>query len=270
MKKFFLVIILFFSSSLLLLAHEFWLQPDKFIFKTGELIKVKFLVGENFAGENWSGNNQSVNSLQLYFPNASDDLADRIGEATGDSLQFAIYEEGTFLLTYNSTNKFIELEPKKFHEYLTEDGLNNAMDYRATYNEKDSSGREYYQRSVKTIFQVGDKKTNLFKKQTSLPLDIIPLQNPYDLKEDTAASTLTAKILFQKKPLVNQLIIVWHRLNGKTIKKEYRSNEMGQISFPVIPTGRWMISTVKMERIANDPKVQWQSYWGSCTWGYEE
>ena len=271
MKKVFLIIILFFSSSLFLLGHEFWLHPDKFIFKTGEPIKIKFLVGENFEGENWSGNNQSIKSLQLLFPSASDDLADRIGVAPGDSLQFSIYEEGTFLLTYNSTNKFIELEPKKFHEYLTEDGLNNAIDYRATHNENDSFGREYYQRSVKTIFQVGDKKTNLFKKQTNLPLDIILMQNPYDLKnEDTSVNMVAAKIFFQKKPLVNQKIIVWHRLKGRTIKEEYRSNDLGQISFPVIPTGRWMISTVKMERIANDPKVQWQSYWGSCTWGYEE
>ena len=270
MKKVFLFIILFFSSSLLLLAHEFWLHPDKFIFKTGEPIKIKFLVGVNFEGGNWSGNNQSIKSLQLHFPSASDDLADRMGAAPGDSLQFSIYEEGTFLLTFNSTNKFIELEPKKFHEYLTEDALNNAIDYRATHNEKDSSGREYYQRSAKTIFQVGDKKTNLFNKQTNLPLDIIPLQNPYDLKEDVSVTTLTAKIFFQKKPLVNQQIIVWHRQNGHTIKEEYRSNELGQISFPVIPTGRWMISTVKMERTANDPKAQWQSYWGSCTWGYEE
>ena len=270
MKKFFFLIILFFSSSLLLLAHEFWLHPEKFIFKTGEPIKIKFLVGENFEVENWSGNNQSIKSLQLHFPNANDDLADLIGAAPGDSLQFSIYEEGTFLLTCNSTNKFIELEPKKFYEYLAEDGLNNAIDYRAAHNEIDSFGREYYQRSVKTIFQVGDKKTNLFKRQTNLPLDIIPLQNPYDLKEDTSVTTLTAKILFQKKPLVNQQIIVWHRQNGHTIKEKYRSNEQGQISFPIIPAGRWMISTVKMERMAKDPKVQWQSYWGSCTWGYEE
>jgi hypothetical protein len=30
-----------------------------------------------------------------------------------------------------------------------------------------------------------------------------------------------------------------------------------------------MISTVKMERLENDPRANWQSYWGSCTWGYQ-
>ena len=81
---------------------------------------------------------------------------------------------------------------------------------------------------------------------------------------------LNVKVLFQKKLLSNQSVIVWHRLNNKTIKEEYKTNEMGQIKFPVSATGRWMVSTVKMERILNDPKVQWQSYWGSCTWGYEK
>lgn len=269
MKKFLLILILFLSSSLFLTAHEFWLHPNKFIFKTGDLINVQFLVGENYEGENWSGNNKSIKSLQLHLPNVTDDLSDRISDSTGGSLQFAIYEEGTYLLSYNSTNKFIELEPKKFLEYLTEDGLQNAIDYRAANNETDSTGREYYQRSVKTIFQVGAKKTSLYKKQTNLPVDIIPLQNPYDLTESNPRPVLTAKILFQKKLLANQLVIVWHRLNNKTSKQEYTTDALGQVSFPVTPNGRWMISTVKMERIANDPKAQWQSYWGTCTWGYE-
>ena len=30
-----------------------------------------------------------------------------------------------------------------------------------------------------------------------------------------------------------------------------------------------MVSTVKMIRLENDAKANWQSYWGSCTWGYQ-
>ncbi len=268
MKQFFLTLFFFFSSSILLFSHEFWLHPTKFIYQPGELITIKLLVGENYEGENWSGTSKSIENLQLHFPGTTDELSQKIGETPGDSLQFSIYEEGTCLLSYHSTNKFIELEAEKFNEYLKEDGLQNATDYRLAHHETDSVGREYYQRSVKTIFQVGTKKTSLYKKQTSLPLDIIPLQNPYELTKGSS-STLTVKVLFQKKILTNQLVVVWHRLNGKTIKEEYKTNESGQLSFTVSSDGRWMVSTVKMERITNDSKVQWQSYWGSCTWGYE-
>ncbi len=270
MKKFILSTAAIFFTSLLLLAHEFWLHPNKSIFQPGDLINIKFLVGENFEGVNWSGNYKSIKSLELHFTKVTDDLAEHISDSTGDSLQFAIYEEGTYMLSYNSVNKFIELDPTKFLDYLKEDGLQNAIDYRIANNETDSFGREYYQRSVKTIFQVGTQTTAVNKKETNLPLDIIPLQNPYELKDAGVIPSISIKVLFQKKLLTNQRIIVWHRLNDQTIKSEYTTDEKGQIRFPLSLDGRWMISTVKMERLSDDSTAQWQSYWGSCTWGYEK
>lgn len=50
--------------------------------------------------------------------------------------------------------------------------------------------------------------------------------------------------------------------------KELSTDSKGELSIDVEPGGRWMISTVKMVRLQNDPKAQWQSYWGSVTWGY--
>ncbi|HEU4860381.1 MAG TPA: hypothetical protein VFT15_11110 [Chitinophagaceae bacterium] len=48
-----------------------------------------------------------------------------------------------------------------------------------------------------------------------------------------------------------------------------RTDSNGEIFFPVNTRGKWMISTVKMERLADNPVCDWQSYWGSLTWGYE-
>lgn len=266
MRRLFLLLLLL-SLPPLLSAHEFWLHPNKFIYQWGERINVKLLVGENYEGELWSGDYSSIESLQLHLLDATDDLSSQIDTAKGDSLEFSIYDEGTYMVTYQSKNKFIELAPAKFHEYLKEDGLFNALEYRNSHNENDSNGREYYQRSVKTLFQVGTKTTNLYKKETKLPLDIIPLQNPYDLKRNTEG-TLSFKVLFQKKPLPNQLIKIWNRNGATTTKIELTTDANGLINFPLQTTGRWMVSTVKMERV-NEEGVDWQSYWGSVTWGYE-
>jgi uncharacterized GH25 family protein len=75
-------------------------------------------------------------------------------------------------------------------------------------------------------------------------------------------------VLFNKQPLSNQLIKIWHRVNGQTVKEEMHTNEKGEISFTISTTGKWMVSTVNMIRLQNDT-AQWQSYWGSCTWGYQ-
>ena len=115
------------------------------------------------------------------------------------------------------------------------------------------------------IVQVGALKTPVYKKQTTLPVDIIPLSHPYQLND---GDTLTVKILFKGEPLVNTKIRTWHKLPGTVIDTSLMSNEKGEISFPVSTTGEWMVSCVTIMRHSDDPKAQWQSYWGSLTWGY--
>lgn len=264
-KKVFLAFI-FLTIISSLLAHEFWLSPDKYIYKRGEKINVRFLVGENFEGENWKGNKENVQSLKLYYGGVNDDLSKYISDNRGDSLELTMLDEGTNLIAFNSTNTFIEIEAPKFHEYLLEDGLLNAIEYRKVNNETDSVGRELYQRSAKTLIQVGTKKDNTNSLATELSIDIIPLSNPYSLKP---MDTLNVKIFFNEHPVSNTLVKIWHHNNGKTIKTDLTSNESGEIKFPVTTTGKWMVSIVKMIRLENDPRAQWQSYWGSLTWGYQ-
>lgn len=268
MKKALISILLFLSVSLIT-AHEFWLEPEKFQYNWGERINLRLFVGENFEGSNWTGTKSSIQALQLHLSDATDDLSGYIDSAAGDSLQFAIYDPGTYMISFHSNNKPITLEPAKFLEYLKEDGLDNAIAYREAHQETDSMGREYYQRSVKTLIQVGEQTSNVYKKATTLPLDIIPLDNPYDIKKGQGSREVRFKVLFQQKPLANQLMKIWQRRLGETIKTELRTDANGQLSIPVSPAGKWMVSTVKMERIEGNTEAQWQSYWGSCTFGYQ-
>jgi len=265
MKKliyFFTLITLF----TLLSAHEFWLNPEKFIYKRTEKVNIRFLVGENFDGENWKGNNERITSLKIYYGGVSDDLSAVITGAEGDSIEYIMVDEGTNLVAFNSNNSFIEMEPSKFNEYLLEDGLLNALEYREKNNEMGCNGREFYQRCAKTLLQVGDVKDQTSGIITSMPIDIIPSSNPYQLKNK---ELFRARIFYKKSPLTNTLVKIWHRKNNKTKKIELRSDANGEIVFPVIVSGKWMISTVKMERLPDNPVCEWQSYWGSLTWGYE-
>ena len=264
MKK--LICLFFIFCFLSVTAHEFWLQPDKFIYKKGETANIKFKVGENFEGENWSGDKTKVKSLKLYQLNSFSDISSLVSDKKGDSIFLPLQNEGTMVIAYNSLNSFIKLEPAKFNAYLKEDGLTDAITYRRQHNETDSTGHEFYQRSVKTIIQVGKQRDSTSNQTTDLPLDIIPLKNPYSLKQ---GDTLTIKILFQKKPLVNHKIRVWQKQKNLLANPELITDKNGEIKFPVSLNGHWMVSTVQMVHLDNEAKANWQSYWGSCTWGYE-
>lgn len=266
MKLKYLFFILFFLFLFPVFAHEFWLEPQQYIFSRGEEINIRFRVGEHFSGDNWKGNREKVNDLRLYYGDVVDSsLSSSITDEKGDSLQFSLFEEATVMVCFNSINNYIELDSAKFTEYLNEDGLTNALEYRKEHHETDSMGREFYQRSVKTILQVGANKTDVYKKQTSLPIDIIPLSHPYTI---TGKQMMKVKVLFNNVPLANHKIVVWHKLPGGVTDSSYTSNTNGEINFAVEPNGEWMVSGVTMVRLNNDAKAQWQSYWGSCTWGY--
>ncbi len=262
-KSFLLILVCLFTAPLL--AHEFWLQPQQFLFSAGDEINIRFQVGEKFAGNNWKGSYQKVKDIRLYYVDVTDDLSGALTDDEGDSLQFSMFEEGTAMITFNSINSSIQLNAKEFNAYLEEDGLNGAIEYRKNHNETDSSANELYQRSVKTIVQVGSKKTDVFKAQTNLPLDLIPQSNPYTIGNN---QTMNMKVLFMGKPLANVKMKTWQRIAGNISDSSYITNEKGEFSFPVNTAGEWMVSCVHMIRLDNNSDAQWQSYWGSVTWGY--
>lgn len=261
-----LITILLLLTCTALGSHEFWLEPQRFVLKKGEVVLLKFKVGENFEGENWKGNSASVQSLKLYYANIQDDLESLItNETDGDSLSLQFYDEGSALVAYQSANKHIELEPAKFLEYLKEDGLTNAIEFREKNGETDSTGRENYMRCAKTLFQIGATKDEVHKKYCAMPLEFVPTLHPYLLRKD---QPMSFRLLSRGKPLPDALVKVWHRLNGKTTKVECTTNKDGLVEFPITFAGKFMISSVQMERIENEANAQWQSYWATFTWGY--
>lgn len=245
-------------------ANEFWLQPQKFIYKRGETINIRFRLGQQFQGHNWFGNASRITSLRFYMANIKDDLSANMSLYQGDSLQLAMFDEGTAMVTFQSTNSFVKMKANYFNEYLAKDALSDAIAYRKENNDMQKAGKEFYQRSAKTLFQVGLKMNNCYRLTTSLPLDIIPQSNPYAIRNNQA---MAVRVLFNKKPFKNQCVRLWHRVNNKTVLKDFRTNASGIFTFRLQKAGRFMISAVAMTHLEKG-KADWQSYWGSLTWGY--
>lgn len=255
-------------------AHEFWLSPQRFFYRVRETAHISFKVGENFMGENWGGNNEKVNHLVHFTPSGETiELSGSISGNKGDSLALPLQEAGTHMVTFVSTNSFIHLDADKFNAYLAEDGLDAVARYRKEHGEEQTDGKEYYQRSVKTIIQVGDKRTDLCAERTGLPLDIVPEINPYSLPEFISRSGLPKvnfKVYLYGKPLRDALVKVWYSPPGKSVKVEaLKTNNNGIITTERHP-GRFMVSCVHMIRNTADTVANWQSYWASVTFEYSQ
>src|SRR5213075_3042011 len=110
---------------------ELWLHPDKFIYKRGETINLKFLTGEKFKGRNWNGSNDDVDVLRLFFEDVIDkNLDNDLSARNGDSLQIAMLDEGTIVLSLQTKNSFRDVKANEFNDYLLENGLTEISAYR--------------------------------------------------------------------------------------------------------------------------------------------
>ena len=266
MKKTIYVLLILLIISTLTFAHEFWLQPQKFILKPSEKTNIDVFVGENYTGTKVDASKFTVSKLTHYYGNAiEEDFMSKLSTKDSVKIEAFFSTEGNHLVAFNNTNKFIELKAKKFNDYLKGEGLENIIKLRKQQGKENKDGREFYQRCVKTLFQVGDVQDETYKQNTGMRLEVIALENPYSLKDK---KMIPFKILFDNEAVMNSLVLAWHTENGKTTVEKMRSNKDGKVMIPITKTGRWMISTVRMIPITDNQKADYQSFWGSYTFGF--
>jgi uncharacterized GH25 family protein len=256
-KKISLLLTLFCFTPLF--AHECWVAAKKFVLQKGETAELSLHVGENFEPEIWKG---KLQSLTYFFEKQQKDILPLLQDTTKQQFSLPTQGEGTQLVALNSTDKYIKLEAEKFNDYLKEDGLLEVLEFRKKNNQIDSFGTELYQRCNKILLQVGNKKTETYKQIVGTRLEILPQQNPYD-----SPKNLTIKVLFDGKPAINNMVVMWQKVGGKTVKTNLFTNKNGIVIFSPNYATNCMISTVKMVENENKAKAQWHSYWANLTFG---
>jgi len=265
MQKRIITFLSIFLATQLVQSHEFWLQPKKFRYAIGEEMKVAFMVGENFEGEPWDLKKHGIEKLDLLHLAKVIDLKKQVKPDEKDKLKFKFTEAGTYLLSMQSDNSYVELEAEKFNEYLKEDGLDNVLEARTQNNTLDKPSKEFYSRHVKLLVQAGPKTDDTYKKKLGYRIEIIPNQNPYLLK---SGDYLQCLVLFDGKPSAHQLVKVWNKIGNTTFLQNAYTENDGTLKFPISSKGPWMVSTVKMIP-SEKPGADWQSLWSSLVFGIE-
>lgn len=119
-------------------------------------------------------------------------------------LNFQTGDSGTWVAGVSTAPSSIEMDAEAFNTYLEHEGILDMLELRRNNDSLGNSAAvEKYSKHVKTIFQVGDKKTKDWEKALGYPIEFIPLTNPYELK---TGDSLQVKLLLYDEPLVNQLV----------------------------------------------------------------
>ncbi len=240
-------------------AHEFWLWPQKFRYESGEKMLVDFMVGESFEGGFWDLSRHKVEKIAMHNRIGSTDLVNKVNKTSGKNIEYVFNNVGTHLLTLESHDAYIELEAEKFNEYLEENGLGYIKEERVKRGEENKISRELYRRFAKLLVQAGDRTDDTYKKTDGQKLEVVPSQNPYDLK---AGDYLQCKVLYRGNSEPHTLMKVWSHIGNRIFLQHIYTESDGTITFPISNSGPWMVSTVKMIR-ADVANAEWQSLWSS-------
>ncbi len=248
------------------LAQEFWMMPDKFQYEPGDTIKIRFNVGENFVGETWNLRSERIRSISLHSTSGRTDIRPLAHIGRGDHLKIPALKKGTYLITMEGENAFVELPAERFNAYLKEHALDNIAAMRKKANAEDQPGRELYRRITSLIVQVGDTRDETYRKITGMPVEIIPGKHPSEIRKGDLVPFM---ILFNGKPDFGARVYVWNSKNNKVFNQPIYSQKDGSIDVRIFNDGDWMISVVKMVPVSA-PNANWQSFWGSLVFHVSE
>ena len=247
-------------------AHEFWMAPSKYYYTIGEELSLDFRVGEDFIGERWEVKPERFERFEIHQLQKSQDIKSLLKEGDQNGITIPLSSEGSNIVVMQTNHAFSELDAEKFNAYLKEDALDEAYSYRGKNNQLDKPGKELYARYSKTLIQVGNKVDDGYKKSVGLPIEIFVEQNPATL---TVGSKVSFKITYQGKPLFGARVSVWNRYTNRTTRQPIFTQQDGRIETHISNPGPWMVSVVKMIP-SKDPKADWESLWGSLTFGIKQ
>ncbi len=259
--------ILFFFAmlviSFLVEASEFWLITKKFVVKPGENLVVNVREGDDFFGSPWKLAKDSISKMELHHKNTVSNVQPRLVESTKNNLQIPLAQEGTHILLLETKETYLDKNSEDFNAFLKSYEIDDVYTQREKSNSLNTNGREITCRYAKLIVQAGEKTDNTFRKEVGIPLDIVPVQNPYDLK---IGDPVQFKVLYQGKPLFGAKIRVWNFYNNRTAVQNIYSQQDGMISTHISNAGAWMVSVVKTVPV-NHAEADWKTHWTSLVFG---
>jgi LysM repeat protein len=241
--------------------HDSWLVPQKFKLQPGEVLTIMANTGMDFP-----------KSLNAVLPERLN-YAAVVGKALelnmtdlrvqGNSLLSTciLKNPGTYVAAIALKPRKISLSATEFNEYLLHDGLADIYELRKQEGILDKNAVEYYSKYPKTVIQVGNRLDNTPTQPLNLPLEIVPVVNPYTLKK---GDKLSVTVFFKGKTLTGQELAWSFPGQGEKFAGTTKTDSKGRALVPLEKKGPYVIRLTHMEWVRQKTH-EWESYWASLT-----
>ncbi len=234
-----------------LLAHETWLQPEKFVAAPGEDVLVTLRITDGRTVRDANLKPDRILRVELVQADRHMPLPLHGGDATEAT---APVPAGTSTVVMETEPKHVDLAAPQFTAYLREQGLTQILAERRKRGEGQKTAREDFMRCMKTLLTTDAKSPPADRAQGC----------PYELVlRKQISRTLTFDTLRHGDPEPFQQVRFWNLDTGKVVKIA-RSDKAGHLTLP-LPPGRWLATSTAMRR-SSELQSDWRSDWASLTW----
>lgn len=242
-------------------AHDLWLVPPASA-KPNEKVVVSAVSGTKFPNGDHAPDPSKFAKRIVVAPDGTVSEADAGGmKEKAGLLTWTPAKDGVYAVAVQTAPKILKLDAEAFNNYLVSDGLPHIYRLRAKEKSLDQPSIERYSKSPKALVRVGDGKDGDPCKPLDLPLEIVPLTNPFLCK---VGDTLRVRVLFGKKPLADANLGWDHPGDGQDPAGTARTDAKGEAMIPIARTG---LMTIRLTHMTH-PKAkdyEWESFWTTLT-----
>lgn len=252
------------------LAHDFWLQPERFQLAPAAAGAVVPMAGH--------GTEQRASALPLRrvtrFEAASSDgrLVARLQalELSGGGLRagFAFDRPGTYALRLETdTGAVSQLSAARFNAHVAREGLTPAATARARQGRTGGPASERYGRHAVALVQVGAASDGSWTmRPTGATLDLVAETDPYAPPE---GRLLPVRVYYEGRPLAGAKV----RLTGLDDDGEplavRTTDAEGRVALPWPQHGRWRITTVWTKPLPPGEAADFETVFASLSFGFD-
>ena len=261
--------IIFFAMEVVLtamsvFAHDLFLKPTSYFVKVNEKITISVMNG-TFQASEGSVTFARLTDVSVITPSgrrSNPAETDLTKNETTAFLNLVPTEAGTHVVGLSTSWRENGLPAKEFNEYLPAEGIPAILENRKRDGELDKDARYRYSKYVKTIFQAGNKATDNYNTILGYAAEMVPQQNPYNLKKGSSLDILCLK---DGKPLAGQIVTTGYEAGGKMLgETSGRTDKDGLLKVKLTGAGRWYAKFINMVKM-DDPKLNYESKWATLT-----
>jgi uncharacterized GH25 family protein len=250
------------------LAHDFWVQPARFILAGPGAVPMLIYVGHGAARERWGVGIDRVVQFQSSGP---DGLVNRMGNLTLQGPRFdavvPLEKPGSYVFAFQSRPTVSDLPFLRFNDYVATEGLTPIAAHRRVTASQRANGRELYSRRAKTIVQIGPVDpagTARVTHPIGLSLEIVPERHPLLLKP---GEKLPVRVLYNRRPLAGALIKLTDLDADADPVAKLRTDATGRASFVIPHKGSWQFNVVWAAVTKGNPSAEYATTFSSLTFG---